>query len=80
MVYTCDLFLISTGLIFVLDSSDHERTAEARDELFGILDNEEMRGVPVLIIANKQDLPSKFLTLRTLISKNLHDRHLFCDL
>ena len=44
------------GLIYVVDSADRERFNEARDELFWILDSEEMRGVPVVVLANKQDL------------------------
>ena len=42
----------------MVDSNDRERVDEAREELFGILDTDEMRGVPVAIIANKQDLPN----------------------
>ncbi|KAL5009268.1 hypothetical protein ScPMuIL_014849 [Solemya velum] len=45
------------GLIYVVDSSDRERMEESREELFGVLDNVEMRGVPVVVLANKQDLP-----------------------
>ena len=45
------------GLIYVVDSADPERFHEAREELFGILDSPEMAGVPVVVIANKQDLP-----------------------
>ncbi|XP_060554740.1 uncharacterized protein LOC132715696 [Ruditapes philippinarum] len=48
----------SEGLIYVVDSADRERMSEAREELFGILEGEEMRGVPVCIVANKQDLPN----------------------
>ncbi|XP_062587608.1 uncharacterized protein LOC134249254 [Saccostrea cucullata] len=48
----------SEGLVFVVDSNDRERIVESRDELFGILQYDEMRGVPVVIIANKQDLPN----------------------
>lgn len=48
------------GLVYVVDSSDRERMSEAREELFGILESDEMRGVPVCIIANKQDLPSMY--------------------
>ena len=44
------------GLVYVVDSSDRERFNEARDELFWILDSEEMRGVPVVVLGNKQDL------------------------
>ena len=32
---------------------------EAREELCGILENDEMRNVPLIVVANKQDLPSK---------------------
>lgn len=42
-----------------MDSNDRERILESREELFGILNSDEMRGVPVVVIANKQDLPSK---------------------
>jgi hypothetical protein len=53
------LFILFTGLIYIVDSNDRERLKEARDELHGILDSDEMRGVPVVVIANKQDLSSK---------------------
>ena len=47
------------GLIFVVDSADRERIHEAKEELFSIMDFPDMAGVPVCVIANKQDLPSK---------------------
>ncbi|NPA71689.1 MAG: GTP-binding protein [Gammaproteobacteria bacterium] len=47
------------GLIFVVDSSDRERLAEAKNELFGLLQSDAMKGVPFVVLANKQDLPSK---------------------
>ena len=47
------------GLAFVVDSSDKERMKEAREELYGILESEEMRGVPFVVLANKQDLPGR---------------------
>jgi signal recognition particle receptor subunit beta len=56
IIYHLNIF---AGLIYVVDSADRERMSEAREELFGILEGEEMRGVPVCIVANKQDLPSK---------------------
>ena len=46
------------GLVYVVDSADSSRFAEAREELHSILTSEEMRGVPVIIYANKQDLPN----------------------
>lgn len=46
------------GLIFVLDSSDRERIEEARQELYKIALDRSMSEVPILILANKQDMPS----------------------
>ena len=48
---------ICLGLIFVVDSSDRARMEEAKQELFGIVKSDQMRGVPVVVIANKQDMP-----------------------
>ncbi|XP_073326225.1 uncharacterized protein [Pagrus major] len=45
------------GLIFVVDSNDPERIKEAADELHRMLGEEELRGVALLVFANKQDLP-----------------------
>ena len=45
------------GLIFVVDSNDRARVEEAKEELDGILAHPEMQRVPILVYANKQDLP-----------------------
>ena len=52
-------FLGTQGLIFVVDSNDHdpERIFAAHDELHKMLAEEELRNASVLILANKQDLP-----------------------
>ena len=46
------------GIIFVIDSSHVDRISEARDELLKLLADEEAGSIPVLVFANKQDLPS----------------------
>lgn len=46
------------ALVFVVDSSDVERLAEARDELHHVLADDDMRGAVLLVLANKQDLPN----------------------
>jgi len=49
----------SDGLLFVVDSSDVARLKEARDEMNNILRDDGMQpGVPVVVLANKQDLPN----------------------
>ena len=50
-------FVGCEGLIYVVDSSDRSRFAEAQNELDWILESDEMTGVPLVILANKQDLP-----------------------
>ncbi|KAL5350204.1 ADP-ribosylation factor, Arf Arf6 [Pseudogymnoascus australis] len=44
------------GLIFVVDSSDHERIDEARQELHRIANDREMKDSLLLVFANKQDI------------------------
>lgn len=45
------------GIVFVVDSVDTERLEEARVELLRTTRIPETAGVPVLVLANKQDLP-----------------------
>ena len=44
------------GLIFVVDSNDHDRIDDAREELQRMLAEEELKDAVVLVFANKQDL------------------------
>ncbi len=47
-----------TGLIVVIDSTDHDRLDEVRDVLHtNVLDVGALIGLPILFCANKQDLP-----------------------
>lgn len=45
------------GIVFVLDSVDVERMEEAKMELIRTVKAPENVGVPILVLANKQDLP-----------------------
>lgn len=44
------------GLVFVVDAAETERIEEAKVELHRITRSAENQGVPVLVLANKQDL------------------------
>ncbi|XP_078486336.1 ADP-ribosylation factor 2 [Ciona intestinalis] len=46
------------GLIFVVDSNDRERIAQAKEELHRLINEDELREAVVLVFANKQDLPN----------------------
>ena len=48
---------VVAGLIFVVDSADRQRIKEAQYELENVVTSDEMRDVPVEILANKQDMP-----------------------
>lgn len=45
------------GIVFVLDSVDVERMEEAKMELIRTVKSPENSSVPILVLANKQDLP-----------------------
>ncbi|XP_078491210.1 uncharacterized protein LOC100183030 [Ciona intestinalis] len=45
------------GFIYVVDSTDQVRFSEAKEELHKALEHDALRRVPVLVFANKQDMP-----------------------
>lgn len=46
------------GVIFVVDSNDHARMADARKEFEGLMGEPALRDAACLIFCNKQDLPN----------------------
>ncbi|KAF6204845.1 hypothetical protein GE061_019008 [Apolygus lucorum] len=46
------------GVIFVVDASDENRLGEAKVLLYNLLANEKLAGKPLLVLANKQDIPN----------------------
>jgi len=51
-------FQNTQGIVFVVDSNDHERVSEAREELQRMLNEDELQNAFLLVFANKQDLPN----------------------
>ena len=49
-------FLNTQGIIFVIDSSDSDRFAEAKKDLDMLLKESMLKDCPILFVANKQDL------------------------
>jgi ADP-ribosylation factor-like protein 2 len=54
--YWRNYFEQTDGIIWVVDSVDHWRLEECRQQLFTILSQEKLAGASLLILANKQDL------------------------
>eukprot|EP00747_Dinoflagellata_sp_TGD_P093328 gnl/TRDRNA2_/TRDRNA2_165726_c0_seq1.p1 gnl/TRDRNA2_/TRDRNA2_165726_c0~~gnl/TRDRNA2_/TRDRNA2_165726_c0_seq1.p1 ORF type:complete len:266 (+),score=40.68 gnl/TRDRNA2_/TRDRNA2_165726_c0_seq1:72-869(+) len=50
------------GLIYVVDSSDPYRLAEAKEELYKVLNSSQTQNVPLLVFANKQDKKNHMTT------------------
>nr|KAG5708006.1 hypothetical protein BaRGS_025144 [Batillaria attramentaria] len=61
-----------TGLLYVVDSADQTRMSESREELEAVCGSPDMAGVPVVVIANKQDLPGACKTSEVAEQLGLH--------
>jgi len=46
------------AIVYVIDSSDKERLDLAKEELYGLMNDEELREAKLLVLANKMDLAS----------------------
>mmetsp|Transcript_74134 Transcript_74134/g.103058 ORF Transcript_74134/g.103058 Transcript_74134/m.103058 type:complete len:182 (-) Transcript_74134:44-589(-) len=62
----------TNGVIFVVDSNDKDRVANARDELHKMLAEDELRDAILLVFANKQDLPNAMSTAEVTDKLGLH--------
>lgn len=61
------------GLMYIVDSNDKERIEESRKELFRVLGSAEMAGVPVVVVANKQDFPNAVRKSKLELLMRLHE-------
>ena len=50
-------FSTTEGVIFVVDANRKDRFPDVKEELYSILNDENASRTPILIYANKQDLP-----------------------
>ena len=65
------------ALIYVVDSADENRVMEVKENLTELLGEELLRGVPLLVFANKQDLDLALDApeiMNTLELNNINDR------
>lgn len=50
-------FQLAKAIIYMVDSYDRDRIDEVREDLDLLLSQEELKGVVLLVLGNKQDLP-----------------------
>ncbi|KAK3756765.1 hypothetical protein RRG08_019257 [Elysia crispata] len=65
-------YINTQGLLFIVDSADRSRLDEAKEEFHGIIESPEMDRVPVVVVANKQDLPGALTTAEIADGLDLH--------
>lgn len=51
-------FTGTQGIMYIVDASDPSRFSEAKGWFDTLLDSDELADVPILLLANKQDLPN----------------------
>ncbi|XP_043498044.1 ADP-ribosylation factor-related protein 1 isoform X3 [Polistes fuscatus] len=47
----------SHAVIYIVDSSDRDRIPDSKETFDRVISSEHLRGVPLLVLANKQDIP-----------------------
>jgi len=55
-----DYFVSVDGVVFLVDSADSDRFGESAQELNDLLTQEELQGVPFLILGNKVDIADAY--------------------
>lgn len=75
--YWQNYFDNTDALVYVIDSADSNRVEETGVELNDLIDDEKLDTIPVLVLANKQDLNSAMTAqeiAKTLNLVNIRDR------
>merc|ERR1711977_193361 len=67
-----DYFTKVNAVVYLVDSSDHERFTESKTELHGLLTEELLSTVPFLILGNKIDIPTSISEEEMCTSLNLN--------
>ncbi|XP_068629921.1 ADP-ribosylation factor-related protein 1 isoform X2 [Battus philenor] len=62
------------AVIYIVDSSDRERVSESKETFDKMIASEHLSGVPLLVLANKQDIPDCMgvHTVKPIFNQNAH--------
>mmetsp|Transcript_6058 Transcript_6058/g.9030 ORF Transcript_6058/g.9030 Transcript_6058/m.9030 type:complete len:182 (+) Transcript_6058:78-623(+) len=61
------------AIVFMVDSADHERFDESKNEMLQLLAADNLMDIPVLVLANKNDMPNSAGKLELSESLGLRD-------
>ncbi|KAL3269760.1 hypothetical protein HHI36_008820 [Cryptolaemus montrouzieri] len=64
----------SHAVIYIVDSSDRDRIDESKETFDKVIASENLKGVPLLVLANKQDIPECMgvREVKPIFNKNAH--------
>ncbi|RZF34329.1 hypothetical protein LSTR_LSTR008868 [Laodelphax striatellus] len=64
----------SHALIYIVDTSDRERIPDSKETFDKMISSESLTGVPLLVLANKQDIPDCMgvRDVKPIFNKNAH--------
>ena len=66
-------FSSTEGVIFVVDASNKDRLADVKEEIWGIFNDNQAKQIPMLVYANKQDLPGALKTSEIMEELSMYD-------
>jgi ADP-ribosylation factor-like protein 8 len=69
------------AIVFVLDASDQAKLSSAKTELYSLIEKPVLKGIPLLVLANKNDLQEAISVdevIETLSLRSITDREVAC--
>merc|ERR1711871_1491324 len=78
-------YVCSDAIIFVVDSTDHGRMAEANQVMHDMLEaaQDDMEGAPLVVMCNKQDIdgamPAQSIAEKFDLENRVKDRYYYCQ-
>jgi len=58
MSHSCgQLHYVAVCYSYMVDAADHDKIEASKNEFHNLLDKPQLNGIPVLVLANKRDLP-----------------------
>jgi ADP-ribosylation factor-like protein 8 len=69
------------AIVFVLDGADHAKISSAKTELHSLIEKPILKGIPLLVLANKNDLADSLSVddvIESFSLRSIADREVAC--